>query len=98
MIHTAPDYRHNLTTRLPTFCLVDNDPYGLAIYGTYKYGGEKKSSIERERLALPSLEWLGVGSSDFAAEDELIALTPRDRRKIETMLQKEWVQSEPDIW
>jgi DNA topoisomerase VI subunit A len=94
----AIDHRHNLTTQLPMFCLVDNDPYGLAIYGVYKYGGEGKSSIERERLALPALEWVGVSCLDFSVDDPTIELTNRDRRKIEVMLKKDWVQRESDVW
>jgi len=97
MIDTI-DHRHNLTARIPMFCLVDNDPYGLAIYGVYKYGSEGKSSIERERLALPLLKWLGVSCLDFGVDDASIALTDRDRRKIEVMLEKDWVQRESDVW
>jgi DNA topoisomerase VI subunit A len=98
LIHATFDHRHNLISRLPMFCLVDNDPYGLAIYGVYKYGSEKNSHIERERLALSTLEWLGVSCNDFRVDDQVIALTPRDQRKIEVMLQKEWVQGEPKVW
>jgi DNA topoisomerase VI subunit A len=91
------DYRHNLTAPLPLFCLVDNDPYGLNIYGVYKYGGDKSSWIERERLALPDLRYLGIRSMDFRTRDGLIALTERDKRKVDAMLQKEWVQGETEI-
>lgn len=97
MLNEVPDYRHNLTTRLPMFCLVDDDPYGLNIYGVYKYGGDKCSKIERERLALPSLRYLGITSADFEGDEGLIGLNDRDRRKIELMLQKDWVQREPEI-
>jgi len=55
MIHNVPDHRVNVATRIPMFCLVDNDPYGLGIYGVYKYGGEKSSVIERQRLGLTGL-------------------------------------------
>lgn len=97
MLNSVPDYRHNLTTPLPMFCLVDNDPYGLNIYGVYKYGGEKLSSVERETLALPNLQYIGVGSGDFRGDEGVIALTERDRRKIEIMMQKEWVQKEVEV-
>ena len=79
------------------FCLVDNDPYGIGIYGVYKYGSENASSVERQRLALPELQYLGVKSSDFADGEGLIELTVRDKRKIELMLEKEWVKEDPII-
>lgn len=79
------------------FCLVDDDPYGLSIYGVYKYGGEKSSVVERERLALSGLKYIGISSKDFRDDEGIIALTQRDQRKIEIMLQKEWVQREPEV-
>jgi DNA topoisomerase VI subunit A len=96
LIHNVPDYRHNLTEQIPMFCLVDNDPYGLNIYGVYKYGGDRSSVIERERLALPTLRYMGISALDFDDEG-MIELTQRDKRKIELMLKKEWVQKEPEI-
>ena len=100
MINNVNDYRHNLTTPIPIFCLVDDDPYGVTIYGIYKFGGGEKSSvIERERLALPELKYLGIKSGDFEGDDDdgIISLTQRDRRRIELLLQKDWVQREPDV-
>jgi DNA topoisomerase VI subunit A len=97
MIHNVPDHRVNLNTLIPMFCLVDHDPYGLGIYGVYKYGGEKSSVIERERLALPGLKYLGITSLDFEGDEGLIGLTERDRRRVEMMMQKGWVQQEPDV-
>jgi DNA topoisomerase VI subunit A len=83
-------------------CLVDNDPYGLNIYGVYKNGGDKGSVIERLRLALPEMQFLGINYTDFSdaqrsSEGGLIELTDRDRRKIEIMLQKDWVRNEPKV-
>ena len=97
MIHNVPDYRVNLTTRIPMFCLVDDDPYGLGIYGVYKYGGEKSSVVERERLVLPGLKYLGITALDFEGDEGVIALTERDQRRVETMVQKEWAQQESDV-
>ena len=98
MINEVPYHQHNLTTRLPVFCIVDDDPYGLNIYGVYKYGGEKNSHMERERLVLPNLTYLGIMSGDFEDnEDRVIELTRRDQRKVEMMLKKDWVQREPEI-
>jgi DNA topoisomerase VI subunit A len=80
------------------YALVDNDLYGLSIYGVYKYGGgERTSALERKRLALPRLQFLGIRAGDFGGKEGLIALTERDRGKIEVMLEKKWVCDEPEI-
>ena len=79
------------------FCLVDNDPYGLCIYGVYKYGGQSSSAIERERLILPRLQFLGVEATDFNGWEGIIDLTDRDRRRVEGMLTKDWVLGDPDV-
>ena len=94
---------------IPVFCLVDCDPYGLDIYGTYKYGGCKRSVVEREWLELPGLNFLGIQARDFedgVAEGRVMELNggqgklklcSGDERKIELMLTREWVQKEPLI-
>jgi len=82
------------------FCLVDNDPYGLSIYGIYKYGGgQRASTIERQRLALPQLNFLGLAYTDFRSGDRegVIPLTERDKVKIDRMLETKWVLDEPEI-
>jgi hypothetical protein len=80
------------------YALVDNDPYGLSIYGVYKYGGgERASAWERTRLALPRLQFLGIRAGDFGGDEGVIALTERDRGKVEGMLEKKWVCDEPEI-
>lgn len=79
------------------FCLVDNDPYGLCIYGVYKYGGQRVSALEREWLALPGLRFLGVESADFDGRDGVIELTERDRMRVEGMVCKEWVAGDADV-
>jgi len=82
------------------YCLVDNDPYGLSIYGVYKYGGGQcASAIEKKRLALPQLNFLGVAYPDFPSDDRegMIPLTERDKVKIDRMLETNWVLNEPEI-
>jgi len=81
------------------FCLVDNDPYGLCIYGVYKHGGgQKTSAIEKERLALPELRFLGVENGDFNGRDGgLMELTDRDRRRCEEMVRKDWALGDRDV-
>jgi DNA topoisomerase VI subunit A len=81
------------------FCLVDNDPYGLCIYGVYKHGGgQRTSAIERERLSLPGLRFLGIEAGDFeGGEGGLMELTERDRSRCEGMMRKEWVLGDRDV-
>ncbi|KAL4991612.1 Spo11/DNA topoisomerase VI subunit A [Aspergillus falconensis] len=83
--------RSNLT-QVPTFyALVDGDPDGMAIMSTYKYGSMAHTR-ENERLNLPSLQWLGLRTSEIIGglksdgDETLMSLTRRDRRKIMTML------------
>jgi DNA topoisomerase VI subunit A len=81
------------------FCLVDNDPYGLCIYGVYKHGGGQNTSvIERERLALPGLRFLGIENGDFNGRGGgLMELTGRDRRRCEGMMRKDWVLGDREV-
>jgi DNA topoisomerase VI subunit A len=77
-------------------CLVDGDPYGVHIYRVFKFGGGAKlAAMERERLALPGLVFLGIKSGDFAGGE--VALTEADRKRCEGLLGGEWVQREGDV-
>ncbi|KAL2810213.1 meiotic recombination protein spo11 [Aspergillus granulosus] len=76
----------------PFYALVDNDPDGIAIMSTYKYGSMAHTR-ENSNLVIPRLQWLGLRTSDIVEDgeeaqngDELISLTPRDRKKIVAML------------
>lgn len=81
--------RHRQKPRF--YALVDGDPHGISIMSTYKYGSLAQQH-ENTRLSVPGLEWLGlkisdaIMSSDISGNDALLALTPRDRRKIVAML------------
>jgi meiotic recombination protein SPO11 len=80
------------------FALTDGDPYGMAIFSTYKYGSAAYLH-ENARLNIPHLQWLGLRISDAIAVPEvlgdkaLLSLTVRDRKKITTMLQNNPVWS-----
>ncbi|KAL2863489.1 putative meiosis-specific topoisomerase Spo11 [Aspergillus lucknowensis] len=77
----------------PFYALVDGDPHGIAIMSTYKYGSMTHTR-ENRRLVLPCLRWLGLRTSDIVDaeestnENETLSLTPRDRKKIMTMLSR----------
>lgn len=53
--------------------------------------------MERERLAVPGLQFLGVESADFDGPDGVIKLTEQDRRRVEGMLCKEWVLGDEPV-
>ncbi|KAH9652266.1 Meiotic recombination protein SPO11-1 [Citrus sinensis] len=50
--------------RLPTFCLVDCDPYGFDILTTYRFGS-MQMAYDAKFLRIPEMHWLGAFPSDF---------------------------------
>jgi meiotic recombination protein SPO11 len=70
---------------------------------TYKYGSMAHTR-ENERLNLPCLQWLGlriseiIGGLESDADETLMSLTRRDRRKIGTMLKRSpiWAVDGPE--
>ncbi|KAJ5735741.1 Winged helix-turn-helix transcription repressor DNA-binding [Penicillium malachiteum] len=87
----------------PVYALVDGDPDGISIMSTYKYGSMAHSH-ENARFVIPNLQYLGLRVSDAVINSELLenisllALTPRDRRKIVSMLQNSpiWAADGPE--
>jgi meiotic recombination protein SPO11 len=78
----------------PIYALVDSDPDGIAIMSTYKYGSMAHPR-ENSSLVIPSLRWLGLRTTDVVEDgeealngDDLMPLTPRDRKKIVAMLSR----------
>ena len=75
------------------YCLVDFDPHGVGILSVYKYGSEALAH-ENEYLSMPTIEWLGVDSSDILGpwyskgENAKLPMHSDDRRKAMTMLRK----------
>lgn len=91
----------NLPT-VPFYALADNDPHGLAIVSTYKYGSAKLAQLNHE-LTARRLQWLGVRSWDVVSLVKpltgggnvdpceihgLMSLTNRDRRLAINMLER----------
>lgn len=78
--------------KCPIFALVDFDPDGIGIMSTYKHGSMALAH-ESSNLAVPSMKWLGVRSSDIirggGSGQALMKLTARDRRIAVRMLEKE---------
>ncbi|OJJ48456.1 hypothetical protein ASPZODRAFT_130484 [Penicilliopsis zonata CBS 506.65] len=85
------------------YTLVDCDPDGIAIMATYKYGSAAHTR-ENSRLNVPSLQWLGLRTSDLVegaderGDEALLRLTSRDRRKALAMLKNNpvWAADGPE--
>ena len=75
----------------PVYAMVDFDPDGIAILSTYKYGS-KSLAHETSHLCLPQIQWLGLRSEYVLsgeathADQGLLNLTTRDRKKARSML------------
>ncbi|MHA1583672.1 MAG: hypothetical protein ACTSWL_00330 [Promethearchaeota archaeon] len=86
----------NSVLKLPTYCLVDADPYGHYIYSVY-IRGSKRLSYESPFLATPDMHLLGVLSRDL---DEYnvdmscrIPMNKVDMKRLDDMLAEPYVQS-----
>lgn len=88
----------NKELKIPTFCLVDMDPYGHYIYSVY-IRGSKRLSYESPFLATPDMHLLGVLSHDL---DEYgvdpscrIPMAKEDMKRLDDMLSEDFVQNNP---
>lgn len=84
----------------PICALVDYDPDGIGIMSTYKYGS--KALAHETNLAVPSMQWLGVRSSDFLEDGNLfqglLNLSKRDRNIAKKMLARDDADTEDLQW
>ncbi|RDX71419.1 Meiotic recombination protein SPO11-1, partial [Mucuna pruriens] len=87
--------------RLPAYCLVDCDPYGFDILTTYRFGS-MQMAYDTKHLRVPEIHWLGVFPSDseryFIPKQCLLPLTAEDKRKVEAMLLRCYLQREVPQW
>ncbi|XP_054595087.2 meiotic recombination protein SPO11 [Nothobranchius furzeri] len=87
------------TLHIPILALVDADPHGIEIMCIYKYGSVAMS-FEARSLTVPSVMWLGLLPSDLqrlrVPRDSLIPLTKRDESKLNSLLKRPYVASQPD--
>ncbi|XP_059443137.1 meiotic recombination protein SPO11-1 [Corylus avellana] len=86
---------------LPTYCLVDCDPYGFDILTTYRFGS-MQMAYDAKYLRCPEVCWLGAFPSDSEKyclpQQCLLPLTAQDRKKIEAMLNRCYLQREVPKW
>ncbi|KAM9856208.1 5-aminolevulinate synthase, non-specific, mitochondrial-like [Aulostomus maculatus] len=87
------------TLHIPIFALVDADPHGIEIMCIYKYGSVAMS-FEAHSLTVPSVMWLGLLPSDLerlrVPEDALIPLTKTDESKLDSLLKRPYITSQPE--
>ncbi|CEG83098.1 hypothetical protein RMATCC62417_17070 [Rhizopus microsporus] len=71
-------------SRLPILALMDNDPHGLDIYATYKWGA-RALAFDVSNLAVQSIQLIGLTCQDRIdfniPSEHLIPLTERDKAK-----------------
>lgn len=79
---------------LPTFALVDSDPYGHYIYSVY-LRGSKRLSYESPFLATPDMNLLGVLSKDLEEynipDNCRIPMNKQDMKRLDEMLNEDFV-------
>ena len=85
----------NSQLKLPTFCLVDCDPYGHYIYSVY-IRGSKRLSYESPFLATPEMHLLGVLTKDLdeykIEQKSRIPMTKNDIKRLDDMLKEDFVK------
>ena len=88
--------RINKVLNLPTFALMDSDPYGHYIYSVY-LRGSKRLSYESPFLATPNMHLLGVLSKDLAdyniPDNCRIPMNKQDNKRLDEMLNEEFVKN-----
>jgi meiotic recombination protein SPO11 len=86
----------------PVYAMVDFDPDGIAILSTYKYGSGNLAH-ETFQMCLPQIQWLGLRSEHVLsgqathADQGLLALTARDRKKARSMLGWKVLEVDDDL-
>lgn len=86
----------NKELKLPTFCVVDADPYGHYIYSVY-IRGSKRLSYESPFLATPDMHLLGVLTKDldeYGIDDSCrIPMDKVDLKRLDEILNEDFVKN-----
>ncbi|GLJ49442.1 hypothetical protein SUGI_1046990 [Cryptomeria japonica] len=86
---------------VPSFGLMDSDPYGFDILTTYRFGS-MQMAYDTKALSAPEIRWLGVFPSDcdtFQIPDRcLLPLTTADKKKVDSMLRRCYLQQHAPEW
>jgi meiotic recombination protein SPO11 len=88
--------RLNKDLNLPTFTLVDSDPYGHYIHSVY-LRGSKRLSYESPFLATPNIKLLGVLTRDLdeykIPTEARIKMNKQDEKRTKDLLQEDFVKT-----
>jgi len=88
--------RLNKELNLPTFTLVDSDPYGHYIHSVY-LRGSKRLSYESPFLATPNIKLLGVLTRDLdkykIPTEARIKMNKQDEKRTKDLLQEDFVKT-----
>lgn len=88
--------RLNKELNLPTFTLVDSDPYGHYIHSVY-LRGSKRLSYESPFLATPNIKLLGVLTRDLdkykIPTEARIKMNKQDEKRTKDLLQESFVKT-----
>nr|XP_017251396.1 PREDICTED: meiotic recombination protein SPO11-1-like isoform X2 [Daucus carota subsp. sativus] len=86
---------------LPTYCLVDCDPYGFDILTTYRFGS-MQMAFDAKFLRISNIQWIGVFISDvdrFSLPQHcLLPLTNEDKSRTEALLRRCYLEREVPEW
>ncbi|KAK1398494.1 Meiotic recombination protein SPO11-1 [Heracleum sosnowskyi] len=86
---------------LPTYCLVDCDPYGFDILTTYRFGS-MQMAYDAKFLRITKIHWIGVFLSDvdkFSLPKHcLLPLTKEDKSRTEALLRRCYLEREVPEW
>ncbi|XP_019104718.1 meiotic recombination protein SPO11-1 isoform X2 [Beta vulgaris subsp. vulgaris] len=86
---------------IPIYCLVDSDPYGFDILATYRFGS-LEMAYDAQFLRVPDIRWLGAFISDsekYALPSQcLLPLTTEDKKRIEALLHRCYLQHDDPHW
>ncbi|KAK4489940.1 hypothetical protein RD792_000590 [Penstemon davidsonii] len=87
--------------RLPVYCLVDCDPYGIDILTTFRFGS-MQMAYDAKSLRLPQIRWLGAFPSDSEKyqlpQQCLLPLTAEDKQRVGGMLRRCYMEREVPYW
>ncbi|XP_062010504.1 DNA topoisomerase 6 subunit A-like [Rosa rugosa] len=83
--------------KLPAFCLVDCDPWGIEISAIIRHGSVNMA-YDSKNLASPLMYWLGIWPSDL--ENLNIpseTFTKKDLKKLEDLMEKEFFDDDKTL-
>jgi DNA topoisomerase-6 subunit A len=86
-------HRLHHESKLPVYCLLDNDPWGYYIYSVIKQGSINLA-YESRRMAIPAARFLGLRSIDFErcqlSPSVQIKLNDQDIKRARQIAQYPW--------